>query len=329
MTAYYNEFDPYCAAWLRNLMAAGHIPPGDVDERDIREVAADDLEGYTQHHFFAGLGGWSLALELAGWPDDRPVWTGSCPCQPFSAAGKQGGTDDERHLWPEWFRLARECRPDTIFGEQVEGSVGFGWIDRVFADLEAEDYACGAAVLGAHSVGAPHIRQRLWWVADAADCGRQHEPRQRPASLCEEVARAAKRREQSGDNGTDGGLADTSSTKRRSDHDEPDAETDGRGYVGRNSETGGLADTDAAGSQGYGQSGQRPGERAAWPTGGADFWAAHDLIPCADGKSRRVESGIQPLAHGVSARVGKLRAAGNAIVPQVAAEFVMAWMETG
>ena len=87
---YYNEFDPYAAQWLRNLIDAGHIPKGEVDSRSIKDVKASDLTGFVQCHFFAGLGGWSHALRLAGWPEDRPVWTGSCPCQPFSAAGAGG-----------------------------------------------------------------------------------------------------------------------------------------------------------------------------------------------------------------------------------------------
>ena len=167
MTAYYNENDPYAAQWLRTLISAGHIADGDVDERSIIDVRPDDLAGYNQCHFFAGIGGWSYALRIAGWPDDRPVWTGSCPCQPFSSAGKGAAADDERHLWPQWFSLIRECRPATIFGEQVEAAIGWGWLDVVFADLEAQGYACGTAVLPACSVGAPHIRQRLWFVAVA------------------------------------------------------------------------------------------------------------------------------------------------------------------
>ena len=128
MATYYNEFDPHAAEWLRNLIAAGLIAGGDVDERDIREVQADDLRGYVQCHFFAGIGGWSHALRLAGWPDDEPVTTGSCPCQPFSSAGKRKGTDDERHLWPEFRRLISECRPSVVFGEQVASKFGRQWL---------------------------------------------------------------------------------------------------------------------------------------------------------------------------------------------------------
>jgi len=180
MTAYYNEIDKYAAQWLRNLIAAGHIAPGDVDERSIEEVTADDIKGYTQCHFFAGIAGWSLALRFAGWPDDREVWTGSCPCQPFSVAGKQGGADDERHLWPAFQRLIAQQKPATVFGEQVASSDGRTWFAAVRLDLETLGYACGAADLCAAGVGAPHIRQRLWWVADSP---RAPQSRQRPKSV--------------------------------------------------------------------------------------------------------------------------------------------------
>jgi len=171
---YYNEFDHKAAAWLRELIRAGLIPDGHVDTRSIVDVQPSDLTSYTQCHFFAGIGGWSLALQLAGWPADRPVWTGSCPCQPFSSAGKQLGAADERHLWPAFFSLIRQCRPESVFGEQVANAVGHGWLDGISADLEGENYSCGAAVLGAHSVGAPHIRQRLYWVAITGHMRRGH-----------------------------------------------------------------------------------------------------------------------------------------------------------
>jgi DNA (cytosine-5)-methyltransferase 1 len=165
MTAYYNENDPKAAAWLRELIKGDHIALGDVDERSIEDVVPTDLCGYTQCHFFAGVGGWSYALRLAGWPDNKAVWTGSCPCQPFSTAGKGKGFADERHLWPAWFYLICSVKPPVVFGEQVASAMH--WIDLVSRDLEEEKYALGFAVLGAHSVGAPHIRQRLYWVAES------------------------------------------------------------------------------------------------------------------------------------------------------------------
>ncbi|MGM8836119.1 DNA cytosine methyltransferase, partial [Enterobacter hormaechei subsp. steigerwaltii] len=132
--AYYNEIDPFAAQWLRNLIAGGHIVPGEVDERSIEDVTPDDLRGFTQCHFFAGIGVWSHSLRLAGWPDDKPVWTGSCPCQPFSAAGKGDGFADERHLWPHFFHLISERRPEHVFGEQVAAGNANAWFDLVQAD---------------------------------------------------------------------------------------------------------------------------------------------------------------------------------------------------
>jgi DNA (cytosine-5)-methyltransferase 1 len=164
--AYYNECNRHAAAWLRELMAEGLIAEGVIDERSIKDVRAKDLIEFDQCHFFAGIGGWSYALRLAEWPDDMPVWTGSCPCQSFSRLGEQRGFDDPRHLWPELFRLVSECRPATLFGEQVEAAIGHGWLDLVQGDLEDAGYATWAAVFPAASVGAPHVRDRLYFVGD-------------------------------------------------------------------------------------------------------------------------------------------------------------------
>lgn len=165
--AYYNEIDPFAAQWLRNLIAAGHIAPGEVDERSIEDVTPDDLRGFTQCHFFAGIGVWSNSLRLAGWPDDKPVWTGSCPCQPFSAAGKGDGFADERHLWPHFFHLISERRPQHVFGEQVASGNANTWFDLVQADLEGVGYAFGLVPFTSAGIGAPHIRERAYWVAHA------------------------------------------------------------------------------------------------------------------------------------------------------------------
>lgn len=165
MAAYYNEFDPAAAHILKAMIDLGVIAPGEVDTRSIKEVQPDDLIGFTQCHFFAGGGLWSIAARLAGWPDDEPMWTGSCPCQPFSTAGKGAGTDDPRHLWPDFHRLISARRPPVIMGEQVAGAAGYGWFDGVSSDLESEGFASRTVDFPACSVDAPHQRNRLYWIA--------------------------------------------------------------------------------------------------------------------------------------------------------------------
>lgn len=189
---YYNENDAEKAAWLRELIRQNVVAPGEVDERSIQQVAAADLRGFRQCHFFAGVGVWSYALRLAGWPDDRPVWTGSCPCPSFSAAGKGEGFDDPRHLWPAWYRLIPQSNPPTLFGEQADDAIGYGWLDLVQTDLERAHYAVGKAVLGACSVGAPHIRQRLYFCAHATG-SRQSNAREHGSGLPLLSARSVER----------------------------------------------------------------------------------------------------------------------------------------
>lgn len=171
MAVYYNEIEEDAADWMRRLIRRGVLPEGDVDTRSITEVSPDDLTGYSQCHFFAGIGTWAFALKNAGWPEDRKVWTGSCPCQPFAAPGRKKGFEDERHLWPVWFRLITEHEPDVVFGEQVASPDGLPWLDLVQSDMEEEGYAFGAFDLCAAGFGAPHIRQRLYFVADKAESG--------------------------------------------------------------------------------------------------------------------------------------------------------------
>jgi DNA (cytosine-5)-methyltransferase 1 len=412
VTAYYNENDPYVAQWLRNLVSAGHIAPGDVDDRSITDVRPGDLEFYDQCHFFAGIGVWSLALRMAGVPDERRIWTGSCPCQPFSQAsnGKQKGFADERHLWPVWFGLIRECRPVSVLGEQVASKDGLMWLDAVHADLEGAGYACGAVDTCAAGVGAPHIRQRLWFVAvehaardgrierrsepgerrviggrskgvmaDADDArleGRREPERQRaaerpagPRVVADGMADAAGEQRGARRFGAagsqpgevvgparpcpDGGMADAEQRRVRSEgYGAAGRATSGmqgadgqRQRVRPDNRPGdgtvavGMADADDAGCKRLSGNNSRRGTGSgpekleqqlesdsacsrSGPLHG--FWRDADWLFCRDGKWRPVESGAQPLAHGVASRVGRLRACGNAIVAPQAEVFIRA-----
>lgn len=165
-TAFYNEIDRYCCDWLSNLMDAGEITPGTICDKSIEDVTPNEVVGYERVHWFAGIGAWDAALKLANWRG--PVWTASCPCQPFSSAGKGAGFADERHLWPALLHHIKHGKPQRVpvFGEQVASNDGLTWLDLVQGDMEAEGYAFWPFDLCAAGVGAPHIRQRLYFVAD-------------------------------------------------------------------------------------------------------------------------------------------------------------------
>lgn len=184
MSVYYNENDPFAAAWLAELMKDGLIPHGEIDTRSICDVKGSDLAGFTQLHFFAGIGGWAYALQLAGWPSTRRVATASAPCQPYSVAsvgtGGAKGSGDSRDLWPESFRVIRELDIPELFGEQVADAIGWGWWDRAASDMESKGYAVAAAVLRADAFGAQHQRKRLYFAADARSTGwTGHQPLKR------------------------------------------------------------------------------------------------------------------------------------------------------
>lgn len=340
MTALYNEIAAYPAAWLRNLIAAGHVADGAVDERSIRDVRTTELAGLEQVHFFAGIGGWSYALRLAGWPDDRPVWTASCPCQPFSTAGKRKGTDDDRHLWPVLAELVRECHPAILFGEQVASPDGRAWFDAVSTDLESAGYAVGAANLCAAGVGAPHIRQRLYFVAVADSDGAGPQGRGERGNGADERATWAR--------GVACTVADADGFGRRSGRS---GESNGFGPIelARHGEGGRMGDADRDGTGRHAGSRDRAeaaGDRTrsvdgrdSHDAGASGPWSDAEWIPCTDGSSRPAQPGSFPLAYGVPsrvgadgtvetrARVGELAGYGNAICAEVAATWIRAVMD--
>lgn len=351
-TTLYNEIDPYAAAWLRNLADAGHIAAGRIDTRSIADLQPSDVRDATRAHFFAGIGAWSHALRLAGWPDDARVWTGSCPCQPFSSAGKGAGFDDARHLWPAWFELIRECRPPVILGEQVASPDGLAWLDAVCADLEDADYAVGAADLCAAGIGAPHIRQRLYFVAIAepvAECtgGGRTERDGRARDLADacgdergqgrgraavrwgaELERAAQQPPGRGDAGLLGDPRSARLARRPGERGDDGAQREAAQRAGGAACSVGNADGSERPTRVTVAVGEREeSERPIQPSAPRGFWSAADWIPCRDGKARPVEPGSFPLAHGATARVGRLRAYGNAICAPLAAEFVGAVMD--
>lgn len=338
--AYYNEFNPYAAQWLRNLIDAGLIAPGVVDERSIEDVAPEDLRGFAQVHLFAGVGGWSIALRAAGVPDEYPIWSASTPCQPFSAAGAGAGFADERHLWPTVEHLARECRPARLIGEQVASRDAEPWLDLVQDDMEALGYAFGAVAFPSAGVGAPHIRDRTYWVA-YADCERsfgQHtllRPEESGRIGAGSVLEAA-------GGGAAGRLGD-SQLQQRSDGqrgiglvDEARGRNEGAAASAGLRGVGGLADANGrtngreseiltrsnVGRLAACDGGSIAEHGPAGPTNG--YWADADWLGCRDGKWRPVEPGTFPLAHGAPARVGRLRAYGNAINAYQAQVFIEA-----
>lgn len=346
MNLYFNEHDKYAAQWLRNL-----YPDAIVDQRDIQDVQPADVANVRRAHFFGGIAGWQLALDIAGW-GDAEVWTGSCPCQPLSDAGKRKGEKDERHLWPEFYRLISERRPATIFGEQVASAAGREWLDGISLDLEELGYAVAAADLCAPCVSSPNKRQRLWWGAVAlANTG---SGRQQP--------RARRSRNQNGtrsngleleSNGKSGRMANTTGV-RIAEHERDAGERAQGGAIDTADDCGAGRLGDSCSTRQPQRTVEQDGQGIARQQGTAIVspgaaWLRTKVIECRDGRARRIsaEPGDEPLAYGIpgdlgrriaglrsvdrrarSNRVGRLRCYGNAINVYVAAEFIKAFIAT-
>ena len=287
--AWYNEIDAFAAGWLENLIAAKLLPDGDVDRRSIEDVTPNDLKGYSECHFFAGIGIWPFVLQQArNRPRDRIIWTGSCPCQPFSPAGKGDGFDDPRHHWPNWNWLIGECKPDYILGEQVANGLGLSWIDLVSTDLENAGYAVAPVDSCAAGYGAPQIRQRLYFGAERLELSesfgreqRRPEPgERRPVGgrgsnrlACGDhlsAERAGERRDEEGARSEH--RVDPSGCSRPGGATSPDGRNAGaerqqsggqHGFQSEDCGSGGVADGDHTGPQGLSWDGNN-GRQSGW-----------------------------------------------------------------
>jgi DNA (cytosine-5)-methyltransferase 1 len=282
---------------------------------------------------FSGIGGFSLGLERAGmrtvgfceidpycravlrkhWPhvpiyeDVRAlagadvgavdVICGGYPCQPFSFAGKRLGAADDRHLWPEYRRLVEELRPAWVIGENVAGHIHMG-LDDVLSDLEALGYAWRPFVIPACAVDAKHRRDRVWIVGHSSSEQRKCSPH---GNMDGQILYHAQRTEST--DPSNRASAHVADAKRMRELQPQGREQDQRGWVGNSRED--VSDSDSARSQGLRNEQKQFGEGAH---GGGLFGRGSRWCP---------EPDVGRVAHGIPRRVDRLRALGNAVVPQI------------
>lgn len=267
---------------------------------------------------FSGIGGFSLGLERAGmetvafceiqpfcqkvlknhWPD-VPIYEdirsldgrqfrgtvdvvcGGFPCQPFSVAGKRAGAEDDRHLWPEMLRVISESKPTWVIGENVGGFVDMAF-DNCATDLENEGYTVTAFIIPACAVNAPHRRDRVWIIAHSSDkrCDSGSNNREERHLQKEQIRNSKK---------------DKPKRNRRKSRISEDATT--------------IANTDHIGRKGSEcQKIQRKSTRERQFQGSDSHWAHGWSI-----SSPRV-CGVHD---GIPDRTHRLKALGNAVVPQI------------
>ena len=237
---------------------------------------------------------------------------GAAPVSRFRAQGNEKAMSTNDTYGPIFNALSPSADLQRSLENRLRARMGANGLPLYALIWKSWDMPAGLPICALAGVGAPHIRQRLWWVADATG----------------ERGRAGAGRQDGEKVGNGSGLADSGYAERRQRDRPRDVEggnlrrqerQEGSTQLGECGPTSGLGDTNQPGPQGRRE---HLGEYADQ----LPAWAASEFIPCADGKARPVEPGIFPLAHGVPGRVGRLRAYGNAIVPQVAAEFVRAFV---
>ncbi|WP_188433549.1 DNA cytosine methyltransferase [Kroppenstedtia guangzhouensis] len=329
-TAAFCEIEPYCQQVLSRHW------PGVPIYTDVHGITRECLE------------------EDGVMDDDRTIdiVLGGYPCQPFSSAGKRKGETDDRHLWPEMFRIIQETRPNWVVGENVAGHITLG-IDSVLADLEGEGYTCRAFLLPAASVGAPHKRERVFIVAHSSlsrrnNGGNRREERQIHSDQKRDDPAACADGEQLqfefGADGQTPTLAHTASGQRRTGAEEPGAFRAGDENRRKSDHPHGSGTACMAypfhsrvegGTKTGNPEGERPGShqhpqrcnqfqrgnggatqsRLGRASDGVPAWMDQYRWPAAFGESQR-EWEAPRLTQGGKHRRERLQALGNAVVPQ-------------
>ncbi len=225
------------------------------------------------------------------------IITGGYPCQPFSQAGRKKGEEDPRHLWPEYFRLIKECRPTWVIGENVSGHIKLG-LDSVLADLESEGYAVRTFSISAASIGSNHKRERVWVVAHTRQPGRRIESSRNTKSLgrgsFEETKWSTNTNKASGSSERTTTVADTKSERTRK-NDERVWERSSRAS---RRETTTIPNTNSDREK-RNQSKNRQGSGSEQN----NWW--------------NIEPDVGRVAHGIPDRTHRLRALGNSVVPHI------------
>jgi len=307
-TVAFCDYDPFCQKLLRKHWE--NVPIyGDIKELTYEKLKANGINNID-------------------------IITGGYPCQPFSVAGRKKGEEDPRHLWPEYFRLIKECRPTWVIGENVSGHIKLG-LDTVLSDLESEGYSTRTFSISAASIGANHKRERVWIVADSND----------------RLSKQSNEEVRTGGNTFDNGNSDMANSnierlegsnrslsseherdKRRDSHEHSDEkimanssserlerhrreyelrEDSEEGKVSRSSED--VANSERIRQQGPGK--PIGSSNTETNSNGKTSWFNH-------GSEREegwwdVEPNVGRVAHGIPNRVDRLKSLGNSLIPHI------------
>ena len=307
------ERDPFCQKVLKH-----HFPESE---------SFDDIKEFKATPFLGRLS----------------ILSGGFPCQPFSSAGKRRGTSDNRHLWPEMLRVIRESHPRWVVGENVHGLLSWSEglvFSRTVDDLEGEGYEVFPVLLPASSVGAPHLRNRIWFCARNADWnthGKEHGPHtrvQEGPDAQPDGMRSVADSDHAGNADGFGSLSGANEEVRQWDHNAESGNT-GEGHAshphGEDRQRRG-SDFERKGEQGEQRgngvpaSASRFGQKQSPPfpeERPSDFWADFPSFSPLCG----TDDGLPTILDGITLpkwRRESLKAYGNAIVPQVAYQIFRA-----